>query len=129
MPTQRQLRVQESLRAEVSDIIRNVLQDPAIGFVTVTDVEVSVDLRHAKIFVSVYGSPEERKRTLTGLRRAAKFMRGELAHRTRLKYTPEIIFRFDPTVERAARIEELLKQVSDTSDHESDSDRTDTDDH
>ncbi len=129
MPTQRQLRVQEFLRAEVSDIIRNVLQDPAIGFVTVTDVEVSVDLRHAKIFVSVYGSPEERKRTLTGLRRAAKFMRGKLAHRTRLKYTPKIIFHFDPTVERAARIEELLKQVSYTSDHESDSDRTDTDDH
>ena len=128
MATQRQLRVQGLLRAEVSDIIRNVLQDPAVGFVTVTDAEVSVDLRHAKIFVSVYGTPEERERTLHGLRRAAKFIRGQLAHRTELKHTPEIIFRFDPTVERAARVEELLKQVSDTSATDPDADTTDPDD-
>jgi ribosome-binding factor A len=121
--------VQRLLQGEISDIIRNVLQDPAIGFVTVTDAVVSPDLRHAKIYVSIYGTPEERERSLKGLRRAAKFVRGELAHRAELKHTPQIVFHFDPTVERAARVEELLKQVADTSGTESDSDTTDTDDH
>jgi len=127
--TQRQMRVGELLRGEISGIIRTVLQDPAIGFVTVTDMAVSPDLRHAKVFVSVLGTETQRDETLKALRRAAKFMRAELAQRVQLKHTPELVFRFDPTVERAARVEELLKQISDTSGTESDTDTTDTDDH
>jgi ribosome-binding factor A len=127
--TQRQMRVQELLRGEISGIIRTVLQDPAIGFVTVTDMAVSPDLRHAKVFVSVLGTEAQRGETLKALRRAAKFMRAELAQRVQLKHTPELVFRFDPTVERAARVEELLKQISDTSGTESGTDTTDTDDH
>src|SRR5690606_20472172 len=82
-----------------------------IGFVSVTDVELSGDLRHAKVYVSVYGSEEERQAALSGLQNAQGFVRTELGRRIRLRHTPEVQFRFDPSIERGARVHELLRQV------------------
>ena len=79
--TTRQERVQELLKVEVSDILRRELKDPRLGFITVTDAEITSDLRHAKIFVSVLGSEEERKENMAILKRAEKFVRQELGRR------------------------------------------------
>lgn len=111
MATQRQRRVQELLVQEISEIIRRELKDPHIGFVTITDAEVSPDLRHAKVFYSVLGDPSSRDETGKALNRAAGFIRGEFARRAQLRYTPEIKFFWDPSAERGARISELLEQA------------------
>lgn len=108
---QRVQRVREEIKKESSEIIRG-MKDPRIGFVTVTDVEVSNDLRHAKIFVSVYGEEEEKERTLEGLEAARGFIRTELGKVIRLRYTPEITFRLDSSLERGARINQLIAQLS-----------------
>jgi ribosome-binding factor A len=104
-------RLGEAIKEEVSDILRNELKDPRIGFATVTAVEVSGDLRHAKIFVSVLGSPEEQKATFEALRRAQGFVRSELGRRIRLRHTPEIVFRRDDSIKHGARVLELLEEV------------------
>lgn len=109
---QRTDRVRAQIKQEVSDIIQKELRDPRIGFVTITDAEVTVDLRHATVFFSVYGDEAETAQTTEALNRAAGFIRLELGKRVRIKYVPEITFRFDPTVQRAARIEELLDQIT-----------------
>src|SRR5690606_15860806 len=103
-------RVREELKKEASDIIRK-LKDPRIGFVTVTDVEVSGDLRHVKIFVSVYGDETEKSATMEALERASGFVRTEVGRRIRLRHTPEIRFVFDASMERGARIFQLLREV------------------
>lgn len=110
-PTQRQLELQDLVKAEVAAIIRDMLRDPLIGFVTVTDARVSVDLRYADIYVSVLGDERAREDSMKGLRRAAKFVRGQLAGRLVLKRVPEVRFHFDPTVERAARVEQILRDL------------------
>lgn len=104
-------RVAELLKSEISDILRDRLRDPRIGFVTITDVEVSKDLRHASVFVSIYGDKEAQKRTLEGLDSAANFVRAELARRISLKFIPQLVFRFDPSVEHADRIARLLADL------------------
>lgn len=106
-------RLAELMKKEVSDIIQKGIKDPRIGFVTVTDVEVSGDLRSAKVFVSVYGSEEEKVKTLEGLESAKGFIRSEIGQRINLRFTPEIYFRFDESIARSARILELLKTVQD----------------
>lgn len=108
---QRVGRVREEIKKEASDIIRNKLKDPRVGFVTVTDVEVSGDLRHVKVFVSVYGDASEKQKTMEALHRAVGFVRTELGQRIRLRHTPEIQFSFDESIERGARIFELLGEV------------------
>lgn len=107
----RQEKVREFLKVEVSRIIQTRMRDPRLGFVTVTDAEVSKDLRHAKIFVSVLGSDEERDRSLATLQSAAGFIRGEFGKHSSMKVLPEISFRFDTSVEHGSRIFELLQQV------------------
>ena len=87
------------------------LKDPRVGFVTVTDVEVTGDLRQVKIFVSVYGDEEERKATMEGLKSATGFVRSELGKRIRLRHTPEVSFCFDESIERGARIFSLLREI------------------
>jgi ribosome-binding factor A len=121
-PTQRQLEVQGLLKAEISAIIRDTLQDPLIGFVTVTDARVSVDLRYADIYVSVLGDDQAQADTMRALRRAARFVRGQLGRRAVLKYTPEVRFHFDATAERAARIEGILRELDIPKDDEPDAD-------
>ena len=104
-------RVKELLRQEISQLIQEEIKDPRIGFATVTDVELSQDLRHAKVFVSVYGDEEARKETLKGLQSAGGFIRNEIGKRIRMKHVPEILFRFDQSIERGARISKLLHEI------------------
>jgi len=97
-------------------MMRDELKDPRIGFVTVTSVEVTPDIRYARIFVSVLGSAEETKQTLTVLNKARGFIRAELGKRIRLRYTPEVEFRFDESIGHGARIMELLEEVKEAED-------------
>lgn len=111
MSGQRAQRMREGLKRETSEILRT-MKDPRIGFVSVTDVEVSRDLRHVKVFVSIYGDAEEKTDTLQALVHAQGFVRSELGKRIRLRHTPEIAFRMDESIERGARINELLRSVA-----------------
>jgi ribosome-binding factor A len=97
------------MKQEIADILMRKIKDPRIGFVTVTDVDVSDDLKNAKVFVSIYGDNKEE--TLKGLKSAAPFVRVELGRRMRLRVVPEILFRFDGTVEQGAHIMELLREI------------------
>jgi ribosome-binding factor A len=111
MPGARRERVEELIVREVSDILRREVKDPRIGFITVTGAEVSPDLRQARVFVSVLGSEEEREAALKGLNSAARFIRSQFGKRVEMRVTPEFTFRFDTSIERGARIHDLLQQV------------------
>ena len=102
-------RVSDQMKVEIADILMRKIKDPRIGFVTITDVEVADDLRNAKVFVSIYGGDKDK--TLKGLESASAFIRSELGRRMRMRYTPEILFRFDNTVEQGAHIMELLRTL------------------
>jgi ribosome-binding factor A len=108
MSTIRQEQVRHLLVEEISRMLLRDLKDPRLGFVTVTDAEVSRDLRHSKVFVTILGSEAEQRAGMEALRRATGFVRGEFARRAHLRIAPEIDFRFDESVERGARIFELL---------------------
>jgi len=103
-------RVDEAVRAVLSDAIATDLKDPRVGFITVTSVETSPDLRHARVFVSVLGSDEERQTSLTGLDSAHGFLQGKVARELRLKHTPTLDFRYDPSIDTGMRISELLDE-------------------
>jgi len=104
-------RVGEQMKKELGDIISRKIKDPRIGFVTVTDVEVTGDLQQAKVFISVLGDEEQRENTLKGLAKAKGFIRTEIGQRIRLRKTPEITFEFDESVDYGNRIENLLHQL------------------
>ena len=104
-------RLAEAIKKEVSDMLKNELKDPRIGFATITGVRVAGDLRYAKIFVSVLGSQEEQKLTQEALDKAAGFIRSELGKRIRLRYTPELTFVSDKSIEHGTRIMDLLEKV------------------
>lgn len=104
-------RVSDQMKQEIADILMRKIKDPRIGFVTVTDVEVADDLRNATVFVSVYGKDDEKEASLKGLKSAAPFIRSELGKRMRLRLVPELVFRFDATVERGAHIMKLLHEI------------------
>ena len=108
----RQEKLGEQIAEDISDLIRTRVKDPRIGFVSVTRVEVSGDLRHAKVYVSVMGSSEERKETMQGLNKATGFLRHELASRLTLRYMPEIAFKLDNSIEEGSRVLELINKVS-----------------
>lgn len=118
----RQKRLGELLKQEISDLILRGIKDPRIGFVSITSVELTMDLRHAKVFISVLGSEAERKASLAGLRSATGYIRRELAHRLRLKYVPELAIVYDSSIERGAHIialiDSLTEENTDTSDEE-----------
>ena len=105
----RLLKVNEALREVLSAEIAS-LKDPRIGFVTVTGVEVSSDLRHAKVYVSVMGRAKERERTLAGLRAAHGYLQDRIAAEVRIKRTPQLTFHYDESIDRGQRIETLLKR-------------------
>jgi ribosome-binding factor A len=109
--SQRTRRIDELLRQEIGEIIRRDVDDPRIGFATITDVETAPDLRHARVSVSVIGQPEERKATLAALGRAMPFVRHELGKRLRLKRIPEFHLELDDTVERGTRVLLLLQEL------------------
>jgi ribosome-binding factor A len=108
MPSERLRRVNEAVRQVLSDAISVDLKDPRVGFVTVTAVRTSPDLRHAHVFVSVLGSAEERTASLEGLGSAHGYLQRRVADELRLKHTPTLEFEYDDTVDRGMRISELI---------------------
>lgn len=110
MTPSRMRRVDEAVRAVLSEAITSDLKDPRVGFITVTSVETSPDLRHARVFVSVLGSEEEREASLDGLRSAHGFLQLQVASELRLKHTPTLDFLYDPSIDTGLRISELLDE-------------------
>ena len=108
MVTARMRRVNEAIREILGDAITTELKDPRIGFVTVTEVDTSADLRAARVYVSVLGSPEERESSLEGLRSSHGVLQAKIASGMRLKRTPTLTFEYDETAERGERITRLL---------------------
>jgi ribosome-binding factor A len=107
-------RVAEAIRVEVASFLNEGVKDPRVtALVTVTGVEVTRDLRHARVFVSVYGEDDARRSTFAGLESLAGHLRARVGRALRLRSAPEIEFREDPSVARAARIESLLNQIKD----------------
>ena len=104
-------RVNEAVKEVVSEGLGE-LKDPRIGFVTVTGVETSADLRHARVFVSVLGSEAKRRKTLAGLEAAHGVLQARLARELRLKRTPQLAFEYDPTVERGVRMTQLIDELA-----------------
>lgn len=105
-------RVGEQIKKELSQIIQSELKDPRIGFITVTGVDVTNDLSQAKIFLSVLGTDEQKEETLKALGRGSGFIRSELGKRIRLRKIPELLFRFDASIDYGSKIERLLDQVN-----------------
>jgi len=101
--------VGDQIRQEISDMLLRELKDPRIGFVTITKVAVSDDLRQAKVYYSVFGGEQEKEDSLQGLESATGYIKRELGRRMRLKYMPDITFFFDDSLEYGARIEKLLQ--------------------
>ncbi|NEP16891.1 MAG: 30S ribosome-binding factor RbfA [Leptolyngbya sp. SIO4C1] len=115
MATSRRVeRVSSSIKREVSQLLLHGIKDDRVGagMVSVTDVDVSGDLQHAKIFVSIYGTEEARAETMAGLKAATGYVRGELGRRMRLRRTPEIVFKEDRSFERGSRVLSLINQIS-----------------
>ena len=109
--TQRTERIDELLRQEIGEIFRRDVDDPRIGFATITDVETAPDLRHARVSVSVIGQPAERKATLEAMGHAMPFVRHELGKRLRLKRIPAFHLELDDSVERGTRVLQLLNEL------------------
>lgn len=108
--SQRTERVQRLAREVLGEEIQN-LKDPRMGFATVTAVRITSDLRHARVYVSVLGSDEERKSTMAALESATSLLRTELGHQIRMKYTPELVFELDTGADEAQRLEEILHRI------------------
>jgi len=106
----RRLKLQDLLREEISLIIQRDIKDPGFGFITVLDVKMTEDLRYAKVLCSIYGSNEEREKTVHALKRAKGYMKALLGERLKLRYTPELTFIIDDSYEKIAHIEEILKK-------------------
>jgi len=111
MSTQRAARIGEQIREELSQLIRDELKDPRIGFVSIIKVDVAGDLRHAKVFFSVLGTDQQKKDSHKGLSSATGFLRSELSRRLQLRYTPELHFVLDESIEHGSKIAQLLVQV------------------
>ncbi|HYH62286.1 MAG TPA: 30S ribosome-binding factor RbfA [Solirubrobacterales bacterium] len=110
MATDRMRRVNEVLREVIGETVSTELEDPRIGFVTITAVETSPDLRSAKVFVSVLGSEEEKESTLKALASAHGVLQAEIASQTHMKRTPTLTFHYDDTPERGERLQRLLEE-------------------
>lgn len=104
-------RVAETIKREISGILQEELKDPRLGFVTVTQVEMTPDLRYAKVFFSVLGNDQQRSDTKSALDSSLKFIRGLVAQRINLRFAPEISFYEDRSAEYSVRIEEALQEI------------------
>ena len=110
--SERTQRVAESIKEEIGRMLeKGEIKDPRIGFITLTDVDVSKDLGHARVFFSALGDEKEKNSAKEGLNSARGYVRSELGRRLRMKYIPEIEFKFDESVEAAARISSLLHKL------------------
>ncbi|MBS3897817.1 MAG: 30S ribosome-binding factor RbfA [Dethiobacter sp.] len=113
MTEQRAQRVAEEMKREISDILRNELKDPrTVGIISVTGVNLTRDLRHAKVFISVFGSDEEQQETLAVLSKAVGFVRTEVGRRIRLRHTPQISFLLDKSIAYGAHINRVLRELN-----------------
>ncbi|GGN90248.1 30S ribosome-binding factor RbfA [Saccharibacillus kuerlensis] len=104
-------RVAEEIKKELSQLIQSELKDPRIGFVTVTDVEVTGDLSQANVYLSIFGDDEQKEKSLAGISKATGFLRSEIGKRIRLRHTPELLFHIDQSIEYGSKIESLLGQI------------------
>jgi len=111
MEGKRSEKVADLIQKEISQMLVKSIKDPRIGFVTITRVTVSEDCRFAKVYFSVAGTPAERESSMKGLDSAKGYVRKELGRRIRLRYTPEIMFQFDPSIEYAIHMEELIQSL------------------
>ncbi len=112
MPSHRLEQVGDLLRAELSDLLQREMQDPRLGFVTITRVDVSPDLRNARVLVSIYGDEAAQRDSLRALRGAAGFLRREIGRRVRLRVIPELHFRPDPSMAEAEKVQRALLQLA-----------------
>lgn len=111
--TRRIQRLNTLFRNEVSELLQRQVKDPRLGsFIAVTEVSISPDMRHAKIFVSHIGSEEQKQDTMSALTSASGFFRWELSQRLKIRYVPEISFHWDDSIERGARLLQLIDQVA-----------------
>ena len=104
-------RVNEAVRQVLSEAVGD-LKDPRIGFVTVTGVDTSPDLRHARVYVSVFGSEKAQAESLAGLEAAHGVLQSRLARELRMKRTPQLVFEYDPSVERGVRMTQLIDELA-----------------
>ena len=111
MPGRRTDRVSVLIQRELSDIIQRELKDPRVGFCTISQVEVSTDLRYADVKVSVVGDKRQKRNSITGLKSAAGFLRREVVQRIGLRHAPELRFELDDSVDQLMQIDRLLKQI------------------
>lgn len=125
MQYKRKDRVGDLLKREIAEIIQSELKDPGLGFVTVTGAKLSADLKQARIFYSVLGDEDSKQKTASALKRASGFIQNEIGRRLKLKYTPEILFQFDESIEYGAYIEELIEKIR--RDEESEGEKTNQD--
>jgi ribosome-binding factor A len=133
MESPRTHRVGELIKEELSEMILRELKDPRIGFVTITGVDVTPDLRHADVFISVLGSKKEREASLAALQNSAGFLRKELSSRIEMKYFPDLKFRIDPSIEEGMKIDKIIRKLHANDDksnkvNESDNDTIDNSD-
>jgi len=105
-------RVGELIKEEISRMLIHDIKDPRIGFITLTRVILSDDLRQAKVYVSIMGETAEKDATIKGLMSAKGFIKGELGRRLNLRYVPELIFKLDSSLEYGARISQLLTEIA-----------------
>ncbi len=122
MAKHRSNRLAEALKQEISQLIREELKDPRIGFVTVTSIEVADDLSHAKVYVSVLGDDQKAKETIEALKGASGFVRTEIGKRIRLRHVPEIVFKYDNSIEHGVHIARLLRDIHEEGQDEGESD-------
>lgn len=99
------------MKEELSDLLLRNIKDPRIGFVTITEVRMSADLRHARVYFVTHEGGEEQRRTLEGLESARGYLRGELGRRLSLRYVPDLSFTVDETLDHSFRIREILKSL------------------
>lgn len=119
MPSRRVARLNEQIRSDLAELIAREMKDPRLaGLVTVTSVDLSPDLRNARVFISVLGSDEERKHSLQAIRNAAGFLRTQLATRLTTKRAPELHFLLDTSIERGERIMNIIRQIEGDEEHE-----------
>jgi len=112
MHFKRSSQVAEVIKREMSDIISNHIKDPRLGFITVTGVDLTDDLRYAKVFVSIFGEEDKRQESLKGLESAKGFIRREMGSRLRLRYCPDFSFKVDESIAYGDKIDRLLNQIS-----------------
>lgn len=107
----RKERVEDQIKKEVSFIIQRELKDPRAGFITITAAELSADLKSARIFYSVLGDDESKVKSEQALKSASGFIQRQIGIRMRLRYTPQLVFKYDHSIERGARIDEILREI------------------